>query len=389
MSFIQVFLTPRGSSSRHDITSFVTELGNYSEFSDDTNFFSGIFRRGNMSLTLDNNAGTFDRGGLAFGQSLRENSILEFFYRANDPSLNPYLIFKGLVNEGSSENDLRSRQLNLLIVDQMKFIDSVGFFKDDALAVDALYKNLRNTEDIQLNKDYTACFLWYIFFRKSVQKLNPIFNVFSGSTLQLGSYPSINATIESIFPASDDFYSENQKSALSVLNELVRSMNSYSILETDLLNNNQIKLHIKGRPTLAQGVKKVLTEKDIIGIDQQTEGFNKLYNSITINGLANYEDLSSISKYGVRILNVQSYAPPSQALADSFLSLYAQPKTELNIMLPFSHENLDHRIGDKLQLDVKDVKDNLTVRPINKVLYVLSRDLDFNAEIINLRMREV
>ena len=89
-------------------------------------------------------------------------------------------------------------------------------------------------------------------------------------------------------------------------------------------------------------------------IDKRTRGFNKLYNSIEINGTDPFVDQTSIDKYGPRKLAVTSYAPPSQALANSYLSYYKEPKEELSCSVRMNHMTLTPRIGENILLNTPD-----------------------------------
>ena len=61
-------------------------------------------------------------------------------------------------------------------------------------------------------------------------------------------------------------------------------------------------------------------------------------NSITINESRAYVNQSSIDQYGVRPINIESYSPASQTLANAYLDYYAQPKSELNAKIKLTNE---------------------------------------------------
>ena len=362
-----------------DVTRFVTRFGVLREWSDESVHFSGVFRRGNLMLELDNTNNQFRKGGEVF-QGTRNEAPVTITYHPSDPLLNPYLVFSGVIDEGSTENDLETRHIKIVVLDYLKLLDSQVLRLGNQATIDSKYRVLRGGSS-RLNKHFIACFL-HFFLSQDENKLNKVFNVFTGNNLSNGTYPTINASIESLFPPSDSYYDLDNISALDALNELCRGMNSYLYVES-LPDKSQ--LFVKARPTIAQSQKSI-REGNILSFKSQTDGFNKLYNSVSINNSTAYVRQSSIDQYGVRVLNIRSYAPASQALADTYLDYYATPRAEVSFNVKMTNEMLDIKIGDMISVDLPSRPD-LTVQGIKGQYFVLSRSVNFSNETIDLRLR--
>ena len=376
MSYVRVLVNDT------NVTKHISSISALREWNDESVHFSGVFRRGNLQLALDNNNGRFNNGSPLFPEG-RNNAEVEISYIANDPKLDPYLIFKGIIDEGSTENNLEIRNINITVLDYLKLLDNEVLRDGDQVDIDALYRRLIGS-DIRLNKHFVACFLFF-FLRKNNFRLNNIFNVFLDNQLSLSSYPSINASIESIFPCADSYYSANNVSALQILSELCRSMNSYLYVEN---LKTKTQLFIKAR-VLSQQTRKNVSNTDILSFFNQTDGFNKLYNSITINGSRAYVDQKSINSYGVRTLNITSYAPASEQLAQSYLDYYSAPKIEISMTVKLSHRTLDLKIGDCININYPSLR-NFTVSGLeNQSFFIMSRSINFNKDVMSFRLREI
>ena len=362
MSYIKCEINGR------DVTKDLIDIDDFSEYNDETDFYSGIYRRGNINLSLDNNKGTYSRNGSIFSGS-RENSIVKVSYNNNNPDLNPYFIFNGLIAEGSTNNDVRKRDLHLLVVDYLKIIDDVSITQDDIKSLLAEYET--SGDKLALNTLLISKFL-DLAFSKITQ---------TGITKG-----EIGLTIESLFPPDDSFFDTEESSAVDVLNTLLAGTNSYSIISN---NPNGIGVTLDIRPRATTGTFKDIELEDILETKNQTDGFNKLYNSISINESEPYVDKVSTASYGVRTLEVRSTAPPSQALADTYLEYYKDPKQEFNIVLRMINRTLDYRIGEFINLNIPVLVKDFTIQPFSSSAIIIQRDIDFNNELITLRLREL
>lgn len=382
MSYFKVKIKPQGQSDFLEVTKDVLKLGNLREFNDEADFFSGVFRRGNLELTLDNNSQIYTTGE-SFFPNQRENSEVEIFYRANDENVPDILVFRGLITEGSTENDITSRNLNLVVVDSLKLIKNLSISGSDLKAIDSLYRSLRSN-NIRVNKHYLACFLYYCFNTKG-SGLNDVFNVFTNN--EIGQYPNLNSSIEGLFSGDNSFYSATNLSALTILDELLRTLNSYSVLE---YFEDKTELYVKARPQANVNPVKVtyFTNEDVLRVTNWVDGFNKIFNSVSINNSDPYTRASSISSYGVRVLNISSIMPATSFLAQTYLDYYSEPKAELNLVLRLRPETLDLRIGDVIRLDIEG-QSNLSVQPIAETMYILNREINFTNDTVNLRLRQL
>ena len=383
MSYFKVSLKEAGSGDFTEVTKDVLSLGALKEFNDESDFFSGVFRRGNLAITLDNNNNLYTTGGDLF-PNRRENAEVEIFYSPNDPNTEQILVFRGLITEASTENDITSRNLNITCVDSLKLIRDLSLSGSDLKAIDSVYKAIRSTQNIRVNKHYLASFLYYCFNTKG-DSLNDIFNVFTNNDQTL--YPNLNASVEGLFSGDNGFYSVQNKDGISILNEILRTLNAYAVLEHFSSNS---ELHVKARPTQATtpAKKTLFTQQDILRVLNYTDGFNKVYNSVSINGSDPYTRQTSINNYGARVLNITSIMPASSFIANTYLDYYSEPKKELNLILRLRPETLDMKIGDVLELEVTGRQD-LSVQSISETMYVLNRTINFNNETIDLRLREL
>ena len=372
----------------HDVTSRVIGKKESAlvlkEYNDESFYFSGILRRANIEITFDNNSDFFKSRGPLFPAD-RNNTELKIFYKSNNSLIDRKSVFSGVIDEASTDTDITNRSIKFTILDNLKFLSEKILELGDQTAIDNLYIQRTGSSDIRLNKHYLASFLFF-FLRKNNFELNKIFNVFSRNSLLPGTYPSINSTIESIFPPSDEYYSIESQNALDVLNELCKGINSYLILEN--FNSGSL-LSIKARPLITQ-TKKLISKTDILNLYDYLDGFNKLYNKIVINNDSNplYEDKASIQRYGVKEINIKSYTPASQSLANSYLNYYSTPKKELNIDLKMNHTTLDMRIGDCVSIN-QSASSDFRRQGFSGNFFIIARTLMFKNDVVNLRLREL
>ena len=386
MSFFSVKIKPTEATDFTDVTKDVLSLGSLREFNDESKFFSGVFRRGSLEITLDNNNNLYTTGhasSIFSGQ--RENSAVEIFYNPNDKNItSPILIFRGLITEGSTENDITSRNLNITCVDGLKLIRDLSLSGSDLKAIDSIYKAIRGSQNIRVNKHYLAAFLYYCFNTLG-DNLNDVFNVFTNNDRTL--YPNINASIEGLFSGDNSFYSATNTDGITLLNELLRTLNCYSSLE---YFEDKTELHIKARPTSSLNPAKTtsFTNQDILRVTRYLDGFNRVYNSISINNSEPYVRQSSINRYGARSLNINTIMPASSFIASTYLDYYSEPKKELDLILRVKPETLSLRIGDVISLNVEGRSD-LAIQGVSETMYIINRALDFNTEVITFRLRQL
>ena len=383
MSHFRTYIKAQGESDFKEVTKDVIDMGRFREFNDESSFFSGVFRRGNFEITLNNNSNIYTRGE-SFFPNQRENSEVEIYYKPNNEEIDDILVFRGVITEGSTQNDLTSRNLKLTLVDSLKLIRDITLEASDMARIDSLYKTLRSS-NIKLDKHYLACFLYYVINSNS---LHDTFNVFEGGVLNSSSYPSINTTIESLFSPSNSFYSVTNASALDIFNDLLRSLNSYSVLEHF---SSSSKLFIKARPIVSLNDPKETKWDtiDLLRLENQTDGFNKVYNSISINGSDPYTNMASILRYGSRQLSISSHIPASSFIGETYLSYYKDPKQEIDAVFRVRAETLDLKIGDVISLDVEDLQEDFTIQPFSSTMYIINREIDFKQEVLTLRLREI
>ncbi len=370
MSYVRIDITPFGSSKTYEVTRDLISISNLKLFNDESNFFGGVFRRSFINIVLNNNERRYSlKDDCSIFEDRRESSLVELYYIANNPNLNPYLFFRGFITEGSTEQDLTKKNIKLTIVDLLKSIDELTLEDSELLSFE---KNL--------NEEFISDYLKLVFSKKD-PNLNNLFNVFESD----GTTDKISCTLESIYQPSDDFYDSKNTSCLDILNNLMRGVNSYSVIENFV---DRSELHIKSRPNFAQSIKKTIDINEILTIENQTNGFNKVYNKISINNSEPYVDEQSVIDYGERTLDISSYSAPSKALADTYFSYFSNPKKELDLTIILNHDNLDLKIGDRIKLELEDIFNNFTLQPINENLFVIRQELDFSSETIRLRLRE-
>lgn len=341
-----ISLTFKGTS----ISKKVSKISDFREYNDESVFFSGIFRRSNLSITIENTSKILDQA--------RNNQIVELYYHPNNPKLNPFFIFQGLIDEGSTQNNLKQKQLQITVVDTLKLIEDVSIEEGDQAMIDTAYGNV----NIKLDRDYIINYLNFIKTK--------------------GSLPftfDIALTIESIFPPTDSYYDSNDISALQILEEMVKATNSFMVTERD-------KIMIKPRPS-STSTFTAIKNNEITSVTDQTNGFNKLYNSIIINQSDAYTDQDSVDAHGVRHLTISTYAAPTQALARTYLDYYKDPKKELNLSITMNNRNLALKVGDGVSLNIP-ASDNLEIQGLTGNFFIISRTLNFENEVIDIRLRE-
>ena len=366
--------------NNNDITRLLTGFGNLKQFNDETFHFSGVYRTGKLTISADNNSGIFNRNSRIFNGN-RNLAQVQVFFVANDPALPKQKIWEGQLHESSTTNDITRRVISFTALEYLDSVYKLIIRRGDQARIDELYRSLRGSRDIRLNKHFLACFLYRFLIEKGDAFLSDVLQVFTGGFLQPGSYPTINAGIESIFPPADAYYTADNTPVENILKELCRSLNAYLVLD------NGGRLHIKARPDARQ-TKKLINAADIIAITQQTDGLNKLYNQILINDSEPYNDQASQAKYGVKQLAVNSYAPASQALARSYLDYYAEPRAEVTLRLKMNLLTLSFQIGDTLTLNQNDLPGGAT-QAFKGDFYILSRELELEPETIKLRLRAI
>lgn len=376
MSYVSVKIDPLNNGNFSEVTNDIVDIRNLSIYTDESDFFGGIFRRSSLIFSLNNNTrkySTRNNSNSFFSTSTRDNALVEFEWHSNNPNLDSFFLFRGVLSEGSTSNNLTKRTIELEAVDQLKYVDEITL-------EDADFQSLTGN----LNEDFIKSFL-RIVFAKNTPNLNETFNVFDTND----DTENISLSIESIFPPSDSFYNSTGTSALELLNELIASTNSYSVFE----NNRQNSIfYIRSRPTLNQNIKLTIDNRDIVSIGNQVDGWNKIFNKLVINSdeSTSFQDDTSISLYGERILDIQTYSAPSQTLADSYFDYFASPKQELDLFLRFNHRNLDINNGDRIAVNLEDINNNFSIHPLSSDnFFVIRKELDFTTDVLKLRLREL
>ena len=240
-------------------------------------------------------------------------------------------------------------------MDNLKLIQDVTIEKGDQARIDRSY----GSTDLKLDRNYITKFLEFV-----INKGNLDFEF------------EIAVTIESIFPPADGYYSSENVSALQILQELVKATNSFMVSEAN-------KILIKPRPVTGF---YALPSHEIINVGGRTRGFNKLYNSVIINNSDPFEDQDSINAHGVRVLNISTYSAPSRELAQTYLNYYKDPKTELDMEIRLNNRNLALKIGDGISFSIP--QENTDIQPISGNFFIIGRELNFEKEVIILRLRQ-
>ncbi len=342
-----------------DVSQFLETLSPLSEHTDESKFFSGIFRRSNLNVTFNNQSGMFNEGAGGLFPTGRNNREVEIIYSPNQKEIGDLSVFTGVIHEGSTENNLTDHQITLQILDHLKLLDDVEISKGDQKLVDAMWTGL----EIKLNAQYISNFLTYIIGKGSLDLTH-----------------EVGVTIGSIFPPSDEYYSAEGVSSLSILTEMAQATNSF----IKSLGN---KILVLPRPIASQVVSD-LGNSEILHLRNQTNGFNKVYNSISINRSNPYLDDASISKYGVRRLDVSGYAPPSKALADTYFDYYSEPKEEFDLLVRMNNRTLSLEVADGVRLNIEETPSN-NIQEKKGSFFITNRTLNFAQETIEYRLRAI
>ena len=337
-----------------DISGYVNGLSSLSEYNDEGHFNSGVFRRSNIVLTLNNQSGVFNTEGSLFNGS-RENKKLEIFYLPNDKKLDPVFVYEGFLTEDSTSEDIGFKTIEFTFVDVLKFLEGVSIEEGDQERIAS------TSSGSILNASFIRRFLSFV-----------------NSKGNLGLTYEVVASIASIFPPDDSYYELQDVPALDVLSTFVRSTNSWLSIE----RGKKIVINPRNpTPTLIN-----VLEEDILNVEDLSDGYNKIYNVIRINNRKSYSDSASIRRYDTRILNVDTHAAPSQTLANDYLRYYKDPKKECDLTLKMNARTLNFRIGMGLQVDIRGTKD---VKAFSLTSQITGKSVDFRSQIVILRIREL
>ena len=177
------------------------------------------------------------------------------------------------------------------------------------------------------------------------QDLINAFLSFVNTKGNLGFTWQVACDIESLFPPADSYFEAEDVPSLDILSTFVRAVNSWLYVS----RGKNIKVNPR-----SFGITASIREEDILNVSDLSDGFNKVYNVIEINELKTYSDKTSIDQYDTRKLDIQTYAAPSEALAQSYLDYYKEPKKECNLDLKLNNRTLGFRVGSGLSVSIRE-----------------------------------
>ena len=346
-----------------DVTRYLQSSLQFRQYNDESKFFYGVFRRSDLKVQFNNTGGFFDPESSLFEErdGSRNNSEVEVFYEPNQSGFGQVSAFVGVIDEGSTQDNLTDKTITFTVVDKLKLLqDKTIDAPNDQTAIDNLY----GSREIKLDQSYIEAFLTHFLTDPDTNELLFPFQV--------------GLTVESIFPPDDRYYDADGVSVLSVFSELIRATNSYAVFEGG-------KLSIKPRPIREDAT--VIPKEEIISVENKTDGFNKIFNKIRINDLKTYINRPSIEQHGEREIELSIFAAPSLPLASSFFSYYAQPKREADLLLRMSNRTLMFLIGELISVNI-EARPDRSIKAFGGEFYIISREVDFLSEVINLRIRE-
>ena len=346
--------------NRRDVSKYVNKISVLSEYNDEGGFNAGVFRRGNFTLVLNNQTGLFNSNSTLFTRE-RENKEVRLFFQPEDERLDPVLVYTGYLVEASTSEDIGNKTIEFVFVDAFKFLELVTLEPEDVKAIDKRVAG-DDPNKIKLNRAYIIAFLQYIVGK---------------GALPVGF--SVAVSLESIYPPSDAYYDLQTPNALEALNLLLQSTNSWALAVGSRLLIN---------PRVRGGGGSLVKESDIINIDSLSDGYGKIYNQVRFNNQTRlYSNKSSINRYDSRLLEVSTYAAPSQALADSYLDYFAFPKKEASITLKMNPTTLFYNVGKSLRISIRENKAE-DIKAFSLSCHVISKTLDFYNQIVIIRVRE-
>lgn len=350
--------------NNEDVTRYLQSELVFNQYNDESKFFYGVFRRSDLKLTLNNTRGFFDTNSELWNNSGRNNATVEILYEPNNKTFGQVSCFHGVIDEGSTTDNLTEKTVTFTVVDYLKLLNDKTINTGDQAQIDSRYLSAKGGKEIKLDQSYIEAYLTHFLLDEDGQDLLFPFQV--------------GLTVESIFPPSDSYYDADGVSALDILMELVRATNSYATFE-------QNTLYINPRPTRNDPTH--IPTEEVLSVENETDGFNKIFNKIRINNLKTYTQQESVEAHGERQIDLSIFAAPSQPLAQSFFDYYAQPKREADLLVRMSNRTLNLLIGDDILIDI-DPKPDLSIKGFEGAFYIISRSVDFQTEIVNLRIRE-
>lgn len=315
-----------------DISDFIKDKG-IGKIKNDINngdYEFGIFSYSDVTITFFNEDGRFndESGGSKYFKYRRDLAKVQINFI--DENSNVTSSFLGLFNEESARQDFNKGLLKAKVLSLASIFNKVrvpaGLISNETLFSDAIL-NILNLSDIKA-----------------------VLNI---------SADNVNVALDLEIDSGIEF---DNKSAKKALNDLLLVSNS--ILYIDRSNN----VIVKDRSSTSTIFKRFyagnerLGRENILSLKKYNNGYQRLFNSITINGY-NLENNISVNRYGLRSKDISLSFVTSQItynqISNVILKEFSSPRYELEITV-LSKDAKDVNILDEVIVDY----DN-TVQPAN------------------------
>lgn len=352
MSRIKLYIKPFQSDGSYadefiDVTedANIGSIGSVQESIDQDDYEVGIFKFNQFRITLNNSQGKYSDVGESktIFSFKRDNSIVKVTWQVQtditqcgDAICGEAVtnlekeVFIGLLNDDS---------LSLNVTDRM-----ISF---QVLGIESIFSLLSASFD-----ESTLVFPGVLISTAIYDLLN-----------QSGITQYVTVASENIVPGVDQTIDSDtdliRKTAKEILDQLLFASNSVLYIKDGVLYVSNREPTAALQKTFYGQASNIGTE-DILALNKIKTGINKTFNYWVISDYANLKkDDSSISTNGIQKAEAGTTVFTNSTKIDNvlnnLLAEFKDPKQELEITVPFSYENLDLFILDRIAIDYPTV----------------------------------
>lgn len=304
-----------------------------------SDFDLGVYVFGSLPLTMKNEHGLYsdvDAPESIF-QYRRNDSLVKITYMIDEDS--PYagvgvvgryhispeiFVFEGLLNDESLELNLEDQKVKYTVISK----DSVF----SRVVVDAGDVN---------NGDLISEAILAILNKTAITKLLTV------DVLNIN--PGIDQTIDDATDLENRTVKEALDELLAISNSVLRINSASEIIVSDRAATADVKAYFYGQASL-------LKPENIKGIKSIRNGVNRTFNFLTWSGTTiAVSDGASAGIYGVRKKEIGSdlftNSTKQTNVLDNVLAEFANPKQEMELIVPITYANLALELLDKVSID--------------------------------------
>ena len=253
------------ATSATDVTDYVNDpgLGTIINQLDSYDFDIGVFHHGNMTIGCTNEDGYFNETEAIFSFKRDLTKVVIYFY---DEDETEYTFFKGVISEPLTRFNKNNKTVNFTVINQENVLSQAQVEVADISNGDSFSDSIKAI----LNKTTITTVL---------------------------NYDATNITVD--YDGEVDVASELQGlDVYSALKQLLQASNSifYVNDDDDMIVSNRDQINTE---TTFYGAEDPFGRDNIIELTGYTTGYNRIFNSIVVNGTES-KDATSITAYGLR-----------------------------------------------------------------------------------------